>query len=114
MRVQITARHCEVSDAVRERAEEQMERLTKFDSRLSSAEVVFDEEKHGRKKVEGILSVDGAPPVVARAEDRDFRSALDKVVDRLSKQLRRNRDQLVDHQATGLPVAEDVGVVEEE
>lgn len=113
MRVQITARHCEISDTVRRRAEEQMERLTKFDSRLSAAELVFDEEKHGRKKAEGILSIDGGPPVVARAEDRDFRSALDKVVDRLSKQLRRNRDQLVDHQGPGLPDLEDVSAEEE-
>lgn len=101
MRVQITARHCELSDAVRERAESQMARLTRYDPRLSAAEVIFDEEKHARK-VEAILSVHGGAPVVARAEDREFRNALDKVVDRLSKQLRRTRDQIVDHQAPGL------------
>lgn len=99
MRVQITARHCEISDAVRQRAESQMQRLTKYDSRVSSAEVIFDEEKHNRK-VEAILSVDGGSAVVASAEDREFRPALDKVVDRLGKQLRRTRDRIVDHQAT--------------
>ena len=98
MRVQITARHCEIPDAVRERAQTLMEKLTKFDPRLSAAEVIFDDEKHSRK-AEGILTIHGGPPVVARAEDTEFRAALDKMADRLSKQLRRNRDQVVDHKA---------------
>jgi len=105
VRVQITARHCEISDSVRARAESQMQRLTKYDSRVSAAEVIFDEEKHSRK-VEAIMSVDGGAAVVAHANDRDFRAALDKVVDRLSKQLRRTRDRIVDHQGPAL--AEDV------
>ncbi len=111
MRVQITARHCEIPDAVRSRAESQMERLTKFESRLSAAEVVFDEEKHTRK-AEGILTVHGGPPVVARAEDSDFRSALDKMVDRLSKQLRRSHERLVDHQAPPPEIVEPAAVEE--
>ncbi|MEQ8331211.1 MAG: ribosome-associated translation inhibitor RaiA [Longimicrobiales bacterium] len=105
MRVQITARHCDISDSVRERAETQMARLTRYDPRLSAAEVIFDEEKHIRK-VEAILSIDRGSPVVARADDRDFRPALDKVVEKLSKQLRRTRDQVVDHQSP--PLSADV------
>lgn len=101
MRVQIAARHCDVPDPVRERTETQMARLTRYDERLASAEVVFDEEKHNRK-VEVVLSLDGAPPVVARAEGAEFRIALDKVTDRLGRMLRKTRAQVTDHQGPSL------------
>lgn len=80
-----------------------MGRLGKYDARVSAAEVVFEEEKLTRK-VEVILSVDRGDPVVAHGEGAEFRTALDKVVDRLSRRLRRQRDRVKRHQAT--PVAE--------
>ncbi len=97
MRVQTVARHCEVPDAVLTRAEERFKRLTRFDPALSSAEVVFQEEKH-RKRVEGILSLDGEAPAVARAEESTFKAAVDAVADRLEKILRRRRSHLRAHQ----------------
>lgn len=111
MRVQITARHCDVSDAVRIRAEEQMEKLQKYDPRVSSAQVTFEEEKHIRR-VEGILSVDRDEPVVAAGEGADFRVALDQAAGRLAKILRRRRSQRVDHRAP--PVSEQAGLDEEQ
>lgn len=101
MRVQITARHCEVSDTVRERTEALLGKLRKYDPRVSSAEVVFEEERHARK-VEAVVSVDRDEPVVASGEGGDFTGALDQMVDRLSKILRRRRSQVRDHQGPSL------------
>lgn len=98
MRVQVTQRHCEVPRDVRDHAEERVSGLQKYDPRLSAAEVIFDEVKH-QKTVEGILSIDRAPPVVANAEGPDFRAAVDLMVERLAKILRRRRAQAVDHKA---------------
>ncbi len=94
MRVQIAARNCEVPTAVRARTDEQLPRLARFDDRLSGAEVVFEEERH-LKKVEGVLSVDGGETVVARGQGTEFRAALDQMVDRLSRILRRRRSRAV-------------------
>jgi ribosomal subunit interface protein len=98
MRVQTVTRHCDVPDSVLERARDRFERLVRFDPALASAEVVFAEEKH-RKRVEGILSLDGEKPAVARAEEGSFHAAVDAVADRLEKILRRRRSHLRDHQA---------------
>lgn len=98
MRVQIARRHCELPEAVRERARNRVSRLTRYDDRLSAAELIFEEEKH-LKKVEGILSVDRDEPVVAHGEGDDFRAAVDQMVDRLARILRRRRSQVRDHQA---------------
>ncbi len=101
MRVQIVAKASDVSAPVRERAEEQLRKLQRFEPRLSSAEVIFDEERH-EKRAEGVLSVDGAKPVVAQGEGDDYRAALDQMIERLSKILRRRRSQITDHQAPKL------------
>ena len=98
MRIQIATRNGDVPETVRDRARTQVERLTRYEPRLSSAEIVFDEERHIRK-VEGILSVDGSAPVVASGEGDDFRPALDQMLDRVSRMLRRQRDQRTDHKA---------------
>ena len=98
MRVQITERHCDVPRDIRERAETQMEALAKFSPRATAAEVVFMEEKVTRV-VEVIVHIDGDPPVIARADDKEFQSALDKVVERVGRQLREQRSLRTDHQA---------------
>jgi ribosomal subunit interface protein len=98
MRVQIAARHCEVPEPVLERARTRIAGLVRYDPRLSSAEVIFDEERH-RKRVEVILSVDRREPVVAGGEGTDFQGALDLTLDRASRKLRRLRDRAVDRQA---------------
>jgi ribosomal subunit interface protein len=105
VRVQIAARHCDVSDPVRARTEEQIRKLTRYDPRISAAEVVFEVEARLRK-VEAILSVDRDDPIVAHGEGEDFRGALDQMVDRLARRVRRRRSQRTDHQAPPLGQAE--------
>ena len=95
MRVQITARQCEVPSDARDRATTLIAKLQKFDSDLLSAEVVFQEEGH-RKAVEGILSIARSEPVVATGSGTDFLSASDDLAEKLSKILRRRRSQIRD------------------
>ncbi len=104
MRVQIAARHCEVPDSIRQRAEEQAQRLTRYEPRLSGVEVVFEIEKHV-KRVEGRLTIDGQAPAVATGDGPEFRGALDQMLDRAGRMLRRRRDQARDHQGPKLSEA---------
>ncbi|MBT8396726.1 MAG: ribosome-associated translation inhibitor RaiA [Gemmatimonadetes bacterium] len=100
MRVQIAARHCEIPEPIRQRTEEQLEKLSKYEPRLSGAEVVFEVEKH-LKKVDAVLKVDREEPVHAAGEGTEFREAVDQMVDRLSRMLRRRRKQLKDYHRAG-------------
>ncbi|MCH7533353.1 MAG: ribosome-associated translation inhibitor RaiA [Gemmatimonadetes bacterium] len=103
MRIQITARHCNVPDTLLRRTEEQIQKLSRYDPRVGSAEVTYTEEKRSRK-AEVVLHIHGAEPVVAHAEEREFRSALDKAIDRITRMLKRERQQHRDHWAPPLPV----------
>lgn len=101
MRVQVTTRHCDVPNDVLERTESQIRSLAKYQARASAADVVYSEEKLSRK-VEVIVHIDGAESVVAHGEGTEFRTALDEVVERLSRQLRRQRERRRDHKAPPL------------
>lgn len=89
----MTVRRTEVSDEVKDRTEALFHKLTKFDNRLSKAEVVFAEEGHSTT-VEGVLTIDRDDQVFAKAEASDAQSAVDQLVDKLAKILRRRRSQL--------------------
>lgn len=96
MNVNTVARRCEVPEDVVQRANRKIGKLVRFEPRLTSAEVVFQIERHVHS-VEAFLSLNGQEPVVARGEARDFPTALDQAADRLSKILRRGRTRQVEH-----------------
>ena len=101
MRVKIAQRHCDVPNDVLQRTEDLVQKLNKYEPHVGTAEVVYSEEKH-TKHIEVILHIDGSPPIVARADERAFRSALDKVVDRLTRMLKKHRGRRTDHQGPKL------------
>lgn len=96
MRVQITARHVEVPEDVRSRAEELIQKLERFDPELLSADLVFEEVRHLRK-VEAVLSIANADRMVATGESDEWLTALDELSERLGRMLRKRRDRLRNH-----------------
>jgi ribosomal subunit interface protein len=97
MRIQITQRQCEVPEPVLERARTRLAGFVRYDPRLSGAEVTFEAQRH-QKRVDAVLTVDRREPVLGRGEGADFQQALDRMMDRLSRKLRRLRAQAVEHQ----------------
>ncbi|HEX7119640.1 MAG TPA: HPF/RaiA family ribosome-associated protein [Longimicrobiales bacterium] len=92
MYVTISSRHCNPSAWVRERAEERVRWLARFEPELLGVELDLRVD-HGVHQVDGRLVVAGARPVVARARGDGFRIALDGVVGRLRRQLTERRDR---------------------
>jgi len=106
LRVQITARHCEVPSDVLQRTEELVKALSKYSPRASAADVIYMEEKLV-KIADVIVHIDGGEPIVARGEGPEFRAALDEVVDHVRRRLRKQRERRTDHKAP--PLSEGVG-----
>ena len=104
MEIRITSRHTDLPEALRERAEQVLMKLTRYESRVSAAEVVFDEEKR-LKRVESIVHIDRGDPIVASDESDDFRAALHQMVERLTRQIGRRHQHNKDHQALKLSEA---------
>jgi ribosome-associated translation inhibitor RaiA len=86
MRVTITARHTDVSDDLRRRARELVERLARVAPRPEDAQVIFGDD-HDVAVVELRLHVARGDVLVGRAEGTDHRSALDRAAARVRRQL---------------------------
>jgi ribosomal subunit interface protein len=101
MQVSITARHCTVPETVRRHADERVRRLSRYDARLTSADVVFEAD-HGSKQAELRLFVAGQSVLVASGAGETFRAGIDRALERARRRLRRNRERRRDHQAVKL------------
>ncbi|CAN5843666.1 hypothetical protein BH24GEM1_BH24GEM1_22480 [soil metagenome] len=86
MQTTITARHTEISYALRERALTVVERLGSFAAKPIEAAVVFDTEGPQRT-AELRLHVARGEVLVAKGEAEDHRTALDRAEDKLRRQL---------------------------
>lgn len=88
MRTTITARHCEIPEALRERAQTVLERLGNFARRPVEATVVFDAD--GLDRIAELrLHVARGEVLIARGEGEDHRTALDRAEEKLRRQLER-------------------------
>lgn len=85
MQISITARHCEISDELRARAEAVLKRLATLVTRPVDGTVVFDLSA-GRSTAEIRLTGRGGASV-ASGEEKDHRTALDRAEDKIRRQL---------------------------
>jgi ribosomal subunit interface protein len=98
MQTTITARHCEISETLREHARSVVDRLEALAHRPIESAVVFDTDG-GKATAELRLHASRGELLVARGEGDDHRSALDRAEEKLRRQLdkaaprsRRSRD----------------------
>jgi ribosomal subunit interface protein len=86
MRITITTRHCDIPEDLRARARARLERLGKVAARPHHLQLVFDEE-HGKPMVELRLHTARRQVHFATAEAADHRTALDRVVAKVKRQM---------------------------
>jgi ribosomal subunit interface protein len=95
MTTTISARHCEISDELRQRAETVLQRLNSLVNRPVDGTVVFDMNPQASAEIR--IHSSSGEIFVATGEDKDHRSALDRAEDKVKRQLdkhltvRRNR-----------------------
>ena len=95
MQINTTFRQMPTSPALREYGESKVTRLEKFCSGIMEAKVTFSAEKMSQK-AEVTLKANG---ITIRGEDSavDAYAALDSVIDKLSRQLRKYQDKIKAH-----------------
>ena len=95
MATRITAHRCEVSPALRDRAETLAARWPRFDPAVMDVSFVF--RNQGRSHtVEAIVSRRRRQAVVAHGEGPDFRVAMDQLDDHVKRILKRDRSRRKD------------------
>lgn len=104
MQTTITARHCQITDALRERAQEVCDRLAHHASRPVDGSVIFDVERQ-EQTVEIKLHVARGDVFVAAGTGADHRTALDRAEERVRRQLERHHLDPARPKAAGTPGA---------
>jgi putative sigma-54 modulation protein len=114
MQVTVKGKNTEVPDKLRALAERKLAKIQRFDDRILSMDVEFSEERNPRvadaHHVEVTLTTKHRL-VRARAAARDPAAAVDQVIDRLQRQVKKLKGRRVDRtqhagSAKTLPVAE--------
>ncbi len=100
MDIQITTRHDRhVSDETKEFVEAEVQGLTKFHDKISSAHVILDKEEHKNGSediVEILVNVHGAN-LSAKATDENMGKAFDAVLEKIIRQLKKKNEKVKSH-----------------
>ena len=97
MEVKISARHGHLSEATQQFIREKAEKLLRFFERLTMIEVTVDLKDEVHKVVEFLVSAEHKHDFVARETNSDILAAVDLVVDKLERQVRRYKEKIQDH-----------------
>ncbi|MDR1609123.1 MAG: ribosome-associated translation inhibitor RaiA [Deltaproteobacteria bacterium] len=95
MQYTVTFRRMEPSEHLKEFGREKMARLEKYLDSVIDVDLTFTVEKF-RHRVEAVVTADGLK-IKAEEQTEDMYSALDLVVDKLEKQIKRHREKLKLH-----------------
>jgi len=100
MRIEVTGRRLEITDAILEYAETKCQKLLKFYDGVQEIEVVLDQERrdhHEEFTAELIVDVVKHDPIIAKAEAPDVYASIDKASDKAARQLTDFKEKLRDN-----------------
>lgn len=100
MQVATTFRHMEQSDALKSYAEEKLERVAKYIDEPVNVQVYFAVEKKIRHIVEIVISAKGISTKASEAT-HDMYVAVDAVIDKIERQLKRYKEKIKAHKPNG-------------
>ena len=96
--VSVTFRHLEATPALKAYAEDKASKINKFFGGVNEVNVVLSLEKH--RYTADITLKAGRTTVNAREETSDMYSAIDLVVDKINRQIKKYKDKMKDHKAS--------------
>ena len=97
MQLQVTGHHVEVTEAMRAYVEKKMEKIVRHFDHVIDVHCVLSVEKL-EQKAEAPLKVRG-PDIHADAIDGNMYAAIDMLVDKLDRMVKKRKDQMHDHHA---------------
>lgn len=107
MQVNLTGHHVDVTPALKDYVNSKLQRLERHFDHVTNAHVVLTVEKL-RQKAEATVQVPGGS-LHADAIEGDMYAAIDALIDKLDRQIKRHKEKLTDHHGKdgGLKTMED-------
>lgn len=95
MQINITGHHMEVTPALRSYIENKLERVERHFDNLINIHVILSVEKD-RQIAEATINVNRGK-VFADSEHEDMYAAIDSLIDKLDRQIKKHKEKLSDH-----------------
>ena len=95
MQLSVTGHHVEVSAPLRDYVVSKIEKIEKHFDHVSDVHCILTVEKL-RHKAEATVSVNGST-IYADATEEDMYAAIDGLVDKLDRQIKKHKEKLKDH-----------------
>lgn len=97
MQLNVSGHHVEITDSMRGYVEQKIERIERHFDIVSDVHCILSVEKL-RHKAEAKVNVNGGTIYAETTED-DMYAAIDGLVDKLDRQVRKHKEKLSDHHA---------------
>ena len=95
MKINITGHHIDLTDSMRNYVNDKMDRIERHFDLVNTAHVILSVEKL-RQKAEATLTLKGSK-VFAEAVDEDMYAAIDALVDKLDRQVKKHKEKITNH-----------------
>ena len=95
MQISITGHHVEITEALRTYVESKFNRLERHFDKMTNIHVILGVEKE-RQKAEATIHVNRGN-IFANDENDDMYAAIDGMIDKLDRQLKKHKEKLSDH-----------------
>lgn len=95
MQISVTGRHLDVTDALKNYIESKFEKLERHFDHVTDVHVILGVEKI-IQKAEATVNISGAK-LFAEDQQEDMYAAIDGLVDKLDRQVRRHKEKLTNH-----------------
>ncbi len=97
MQLNLTGHHIEITPALRDYVDNKLERLERHFDHVTTTHCVLTVEKL-RHKAEATVHVSGGR-IYADAVEEDMYAAIDCLIDKLDRQIKKHKEKLSDHHA---------------
>ena len=97
MQINLTGHHVDITPAIKEFVENKISRIERHFDHLTHVNVILTVEKQ-RHKAEATINISGAQ-VYADSTEENMYSAIDSLIDKLDRQVKRHKEKTKDHHA---------------
>jgi putative sigma-54 modulation protein len=98
--IEFKSRHEPLTERMRQHATRKLQKLQRFNDRVRRIEVVADH-AHEEPQVEILVHMRRGVPLVARERGDSFAATIDALVEKMEKQLKRQKEKRKDHKVPG-------------
>ncbi|MGM0593127.1 MAG: ribosome hibernation-promoting factor, HPF/YfiA family [Pseudomonadota bacterium] len=95
MQLNLTGHHVDITDALRDYVNSKLERLERHFDNVTNVHVILSVEKV-RQKAEATINMKGNN-IFADCEDENMYAAIDGLIDKLDRQVRKHKEKMTDH-----------------